>query len=63
MIWVSVTCIPNESVPRIQPHLVDLLTFFFAEHGLANGGQQHHNEYVVFDRQQVYPEYIVRYTV
>jgi len=35
----------------------------FAQHGIANGGQQHHNEYVVFDRHQVYPEYIVRYTV
>jgi hypothetical protein len=35
----------------------------FAEHGIANGGQQHHNEYVVFDRHQVYPEYIVQYTV
>jgi hypothetical protein len=35
----------------------------FAEHCIAHGGQQHHNEYVVFDRNQVYPEYIVRYTV
>jgi serine/threonine protein kinase/ubiquitin len=35
----------------------------FAQNGIAHGGQQHHNEYVVFDRSQVYPEYIVRYTV
>jgi hypothetical protein len=35
----------------------------FAQHGIGKGGQQHHNEYVVFDRNQVYPEYIVRYTV
>jgi hypothetical protein len=35
----------------------------FAEKGIANGGQQHHNEYVVFNRDQVYPEYIVRFTV
>jgi hypothetical protein len=35
----------------------------FAEHGIGRGGQQQHNEYVVFDRLQVYPEYIVRYTV
>jgi hypothetical protein len=35
----------------------------FAQHGIANGGQQHHNEYVVFDRQQVYPKFIVRYPV
>jgi hypothetical protein len=35
----------------------------FARHGIANGGQQHHNEYVVFNRDQVYPEYIVQYTV
>jgi hypothetical protein len=52
----------NDDRPRIQPHLVDLDSIF-AEHGIANGGQQHHNEYVVFDRHQVYPEYIVRYTV
>ena len=35
----------------------------FAEHGVANRGTQRHNEYVVFDRYQVYPEYIVRYRV
>ena len=35
----------------------------FAEHGVANRGAQRHNEYVVFDRYQVYPEYIVRYRV
>jgi len=35
----------------------------FAQHGIAHGGHQQHNEYVVFDRQQVYPEFIVRYTV
>jgi hypothetical protein len=35
----------------------------FAEHHIAHDGQQHHNEYVVFEKFQVYPEYIVRYTV
>jgi hypothetical protein len=35
----------------------------FAQHGIGRGGQQQHNEYVVFDRLQVYPDYIVRYTV
>ena len=35
----------------------------FAQHEIANGGQHKHNEYVVFDRHQVYPEYIVQYTV
>ena len=35
----------------------------FAQQGIAHGGLQHHNEYVVFDRYQVYPEYIVQYTV
>jgi hypothetical protein len=40
----------------------------FAEHGISfpiagRHHKQHHNEYVVFDRLQVYPEYIVRYTV
>eukprot|EP00802_Teleaulax_amphioxeia_P020330 Tamp_20608.p1 GENE.Tamp_20608~~Tamp_20608.p1 ORF type:complete len:317 (+),score=46.09 Tamp_20608:2-952(+) len=35
----------------------------FAERGKANGGQQQHNEYVVFDRTQIYPEYLVCYTV
>jgi hypothetical protein len=28
----------------------------FAQHGIGRGGQQQHNEYVVFDRLQVYPE-------
>ena len=35
----------------------------FAESGIANSGTQQHNEYVVFDRLQVYPEFIVRYGV
>ena len=35
----------------------------FAETGVANDGQQEHNEYVVFDRYQVYPEYLVEFTV
>ena len=35
----------------------------FTQHGVGRVGQQQHNEYVVFDRHQVYPEYIVRYTV
>jgi poly [ADP-ribose] polymerase 7/11/12/13 len=42
----------------------------FAKHGIAFTRPdtrvhhiQHHNEYVVFDSHQVYPEYIVRYTV
>ena len=35
----------------------------FAQREIANGRQQKHNEYVVFDRDQVYPEYIVQYTV
>ena len=34
----------------------------FAEAGIANEGNQIHNEYVVFQSQQVYPEYIVWYT-
>ncbi len=35
----------------------------FAERGIANGGTQQHYEYVVFDRSQVYPEYVVHYRV
>eukprot|EP00802_Teleaulax_amphioxeia_P001877 Tamp_01879.p1 GENE.Tamp_01879~~Tamp_01879.p1 ORF type:complete len:1262 (+),score=324.47 Tamp_01879:258-3788(+) len=35
----------------------------FAEGGIANGGSQQHNEYVVFDGSQVYPEYVVHYRV
>ena len=35
----------------------------FAEGGVANAGDQRHNEYVVFDRLQVYPEYVVHYRV
>ena len=34
-----------------------------AENGVANGGRQVHNEYVVFQPGQVYPEFIVWYTV
>jgi hypothetical protein len=33
----------------------------FAEQGVANGGAQKHNEYVVFRAQQCYPEYVVWY--
>ena len=33
-----------------------------AESGVANSGQQHHNEYIVFHAAQVYPEFIVWYT-
>jgi hypothetical protein len=35
----------------------------FGQKGAANGGHQKHNEYVTFDKNHVYPEYIVRYTV
>ena len=35
----------------------------FAEGGIANGGSQQHNEYVVFNGSQVYPEYVVHYRV
>jgi len=31
----------------------------FAETGVANSGSQKHNEYVIFDRSQAYPEYLV----
>jgi hypothetical protein len=34
----------------------------FAETGVANAGEQAHNEFVVFRHDQVYPEYIVWYT-
>ena len=33
-----------------------------AESGVANGGQQIHNEYVVFESRQVYPEFIIWYS-
>lgn len=35
----------------------------FAEGGVANGGDQIHNEFVVFDRNQIYPEFVIHYTV
>ena len=35
----------------------------FAETGVANSGTQLHNEYIVFSSAQVYPEFIVWYTV
>ena len=34
----------------------------FAESGVAHGGTQRHNEYVVFDKWQVYPEYLVLFS-
>ena len=34
----------------------------FAETGVAHGGQQQHNEFVVFKGAQVYPEFVVWYT-
>ena len=34
----------------------------FAETGVGNGGQQSHNEFVCFSKEQVYPEFIVWYT-
>jgi hypothetical protein len=34
----------------------------FAEMGVADGGKQQHNEVVVFNGQQVYPELLVHYT-
>mmetsp|Transcript_37746 Transcript_37746/g.94609 ORF Transcript_37746/g.94609 Transcript_37746/m.94609 type:complete len:461 (-) Transcript_37746:262-1644(-) len=33
----------------------------FAEKGVAHGGQQQHNEYVVFNSAQAYPEYLVHF--
>ena len=35
----------------------------FAESGKAMGGRQFHNEFVIFDKTQVYPEYVIYYTV
>jgi hypothetical protein len=34
----------------------------FAQNGVAQGGTQKHNEFVVFRDYQVYPEFLVRYT-
>ena len=35
----------------------------YAQGGVANHGNQHHNEYVVFNGHQVYPEYIIWYKI
>ena len=35
----------------------------FAEEQVARNGQQVHNEYVVFRSNQVYPEFIIWYSV
>jgi hypothetical protein len=35
----------------------------FAESGVARAGKQEHHEFVVFDRNQIYPEYVIYYTV
>jgi hypothetical protein len=34
-----------------------------AEIGKADGGRQMHNEVVVFQGQQVYPELLIEYTI
>jgi hypothetical protein len=43
----------NPATPR-QPY-----DSIFAEQGVASSGRQAHNEFVVFDRAQVYPDYII----
>ena len=35
----------------------------FAESGVANGGRQQHNEFVIFDKWQVYPEFLVQFAI
>mmetsp|Transcript_29070 Transcript_29070/g.69631 ORF Transcript_29070/g.69631 Transcript_29070/m.69631 type:complete len:1030 (+) Transcript_29070:720-3809(+) len=35
----------------------------FAASGVGRSGEQEHNEYVVFDRHQAYPEYVIHYKV
>jgi hypothetical protein len=35
----------------------------FAQSGVANNGSQLHNEYIVFKGEQVYPEFLVTFTV
>ncbi|CAJ1353163.1 unnamed protein product, partial [Effrenium voratum] len=34
-----------------------------AAKGVANAGRQRHTEYVVYDGRQVYPEYLIKYTL
>ena len=49
---------PDDLATPGRPH-----DSIFAESGVARRGAQNHNEYVVFDRSLVYPEYVVYYRV
>ena len=53
----------NERIPPPNPATPgEPFDSIFAMSGVANQGHQHHNEFVVFTQNQVYPEYIIWYT-
>eukprot|EP01048_Picozoa_sp_COSAG05_P000575 COSAG05_NODE_16_length_35726_cov_813.577584_10_plen_67_part_00 len=53
----------NERRPPLNPALPGIPhDSIMAEAGVARGGRQTSNEYVVFQPGQAYPEYIVWYT-
>ena len=55
---------PERSARRPPQNATGILCdSIFAESGVANNGSQMHNEYVVFNRDQVYPEFLVTFTV
>jgi hypothetical protein len=53
--------VPQEDLLKIQ--MVDQDHSIFAQSGVANNGGQLHNEYIVFKGDQVYPEFLVTFTV
>ena len=54
----------NERLPPDNPQTPGVpYDSIFAETGVAHGGGQLHNEYVVFKSDQVYPELLIYYTV
>jgi hypothetical protein len=64
--FATSTMHPNQRRPPENPAMGSGKRPFdsiFAESGKAKGGAQFHNEFVVFDRNQAYPEYVIYYNV
>ncbi|CAJ1416844.1 unnamed protein product, partial [Effrenium voratum] len=49
--------------PRLEPGDHFRTDSVVAAKGVANAGRQRHTEYVVYDGRQVYPEYLIKYTL
>ena len=60
LLTLEIQMVENTIIESIFARKYDSI---FAQSGVANNGSQMHNEYVVFNRDQVYPEYLVTFTV